>query len=141
MGSARGNYTAGQGYSTPDEQQIEYEIINEWKLTGLLKRVCAVSTIALSQNPVIKWWCRIGKYYLSNISWIMYSVNLVTFATSVYLVNSGFLLEGVVIGAIGAVCTDKMSKTNVNLTALKMANKMIDDFDKGTPDVYEVLTK
>jgi hypothetical protein len=141
MDIPRGNYTAGDGYSTPDEQQIAYEIIDEWWLTSLVKRVCGVSTLALSQHPVVRWWRKVGKFYLSNISTVIYMIELATFAISVYLVNDGFLLEGIIVGAIGAVSTNRMSKTDVNLTALKMANQMVEDFDRATPDVYEVLTR
>jgi hypothetical protein len=141
MGIPRGNYTAGHGYSTPDEQQIAYEIIDEWWLTSLVKRVCGASTIALSQHPVVRWWRKIGKFYLSNISLVMYMTDLTTLVLSVYLVNDGLLLEGIIVGAIGAVSTNRMSKTDVNLTALKMANRMVEDFDRATPDVYEVLTR
>jgi sugar phosphate permease len=60
----------------------------------------------------------------------MYGIELATFTTAVYLVNTGFLLAGIITGVIGILITNRMSETTTSIKARQISNEKVEEYEK-----------
>ena len=72
----------------------------------------------------------IGKWYLHNIRKLMYGVELITFSAAVYLVNTGTLLEGILIGVLGILLANRLSETRISIKAEKISSAKVDEYEE-----------
>ena len=119
------------GYSRLSQNyEIHSNIIQEWWITRKLNFNKHFRKHVKNGGWFWKSYYAVGRWYLQNIRKLMYAIELVTFTTAVYLVNTGFLLTGIIIGVIGILITNRMSETTTSIKARQISNQKVDEYEK-----------
>jgi sugar phosphate permease len=119
------------GYSrfTP-KHEIHRNIIQDWWVTKKLTFNKHFSNHVERGGWFWKSYYAVGRWYLQNIRKLMYGIELATFTTAIYLVNTGFLLAGIIAGVIGILITNRMSEIITSIKARQISNEKVDEYEK-----------
>lgn len=124
----RGRISLGR-YRAPSERDIYREILLNWWLYRKMVYDWPGGDF-LKESPLIDYYLLLGKKYLENISLVLYGIELLSFSLAVYLVNTGSLLEGILIGVLGILFTNHISETKISIDAILLASEQLENFDQ-----------
>ncbi|MFB6282734.1 MAG: hypothetical protein ABEK59_02215 [Halobacteria archaeon] len=81
-------------------------------------------------GPVWRIVYSISGFYIDHIRKIRICTELISYSLAIYLVNIGFLIQGVIIGVMGIIITDHLNKSEVKISAKIIANTEIKNHQK-----------
>lgn len=108
------------------QRDIRGEVIRNRRSTRIVGRIdrFVAKKFNTDYHVVRGPWRRLFHAFLKRIGIIKDSIRLVTFAASVYLVNIGYLLSGVIIGIVGIVAANWMGGLAREMMAISISAAM-----------------
>lgn len=124
----RGRVTFGE-YRAPRKSELYNDFLSGWWVSRKLFLTGPYSEY-LKESKINTYYYKLGELYLKNLSTAIYSIELLSFSSAVYLVNTGNLIVGIIIGVIGILLVNRISETKTNLDAIFLSTKQLEHFDE-----------
>lgn len=114
------------GRKSLTKSRLYNRTIKKWWLTRKI-RISSLGDHLEYQGIFWQTYYKLGHIYLDNLTGVRYTIELSSFILSIWFVNTGSLLLGIVVGAIGILFINRISKTEISILAVMIASSQIDE--------------